>query len=132
MWLLIIRGLQIASIIAGLLGSGNAVMLAGRSFEGSGFDWFSTVAPLLAAAGSWAASHFLGWKLTTPALTELASAIVAYGTTRSDENKMRLLVAIIAVAKELVGSLEELTSLSKAIEGVQIKSAAMMAKQPGA
>ena len=127
-WLLLIRGLQVLSALFALLGGGNAAAMAGKSFEGTGFDWMATIAPMLAAAGSWAASQFLGWKLTTPTLTELAAAIIAYGRDRSEEHKMRLLVAIIAVVKELVGSLESLVKLSEAMDGVAVASSQLTKK----
>ena len=127
-WLLIVRLLQGLSVLLGLWGGGNAAAMAGKSFEGSGFDWMATIAPILAAAGSWAASQFLGWKLTTPSLTELAAAIIAYGRERSEENKMRLLVAIIAVVKDLVGSLESLVKLSEAMDSVTVASSQLTKK----
>lgn len=123
MWIIyVVRALQIGSILLGLLGGGNALACGAKVFGASGaatsWDGLATLGPILAAVASWAGSHFLGWKLTTPAITELMAALIAYGRDRSDENKRRLIIAIIPVAKELVGSLEALVTLSKTLDGL--------------
>lgn len=123
MWIIyVVRALQVASILLGLLGGGNALACGAKVFGSSGvattWDGLATFMPIIGAAVSWAVSHFLGWKLTTPAITELMAALIAYGRSRSDENKRRLIIAIIPVAKELVGSLEALVVLSKTLDGL--------------
>jgi hypothetical protein len=118
MWLLLIRGLQIASILLGLFGGANAAQVGGNLYgsgEVAATDWIATLLPLIASVASWVGSQFLNVKITTPAISELVNAAIAYGKDRSEQNRLRLIVATISMLKE-IGGLEHIQEVSASLE----------------
>jgi hypothetical protein len=105
--LLAVRILQIIAISLGLLGAYNAEQFGSRLYGDVPVDWLQSLYAILPALGgvvSWFASHYLNLNVSTPAATELLSAIAGWLASKNDLTaRRRLLLAVVGFVESLAG-----------------------------
>lgn len=109
--LIAIRILQVIAAIFGLFTFANGAQFGARVYGAESVDWSQilyAIVPGIGSVVSWAASHWLGLRVTTPAATELISAIAAWlpGLIAKKEDvvaRRRVVVALFSLIDSING-----------------------------